>query len=86
MEFRGQGRLGCPHDYEAFRLGLDPILKRVHRSLQHAGKRPPHYLANREALEEMVDMRRQLLEAIDREDYEQAARVRDMIRQKEAAG
>src|SRR5579871_1955349 len=25
MEFRGQGRLGCPHDYDAFRLGLDPI-------------------------------------------------------------
>jgi protein arginine kinase activator len=86
MEFRGQGRLGCPHDYEAFRLGLDPILKRVHRSVQHAGKRPPHYLENRERLEEMVDIHRQLREAIEREDYELAARLRDLIRQKEAAG
>ena len=86
MEFRGQGRLGCPHDYEAFRLGLEPILKRVHRSVRHAGKRPPNYLANRERLEQMVDMHRQLREAIEREEYELAARLRDMIRLKEAAG
>ena len=63
-----------------------PILKRLHRSIQHAGKRPPHYLQNREQLEQMVDMHRQLREAIEREDYELAARLRDSIRQKEAAG
>src|SRR5437870_8020337 len=48
MEFRYEGRLGCPHDYEAFRTGLEPILKRVHRAVRHVGKRPPHHLANRE--------------------------------------
>ena len=26
MEFRAQGRLGCPHDYLVFRGGLDPLL------------------------------------------------------------
>src|SRR5947208_8128548 len=27
MEFRAEGRLGCPADYVAFRDGLEPILK-----------------------------------------------------------
>ena len=26
MEFRAQGRLGCPHDYSVFKAGLDPLL------------------------------------------------------------
>src|SRR5262245_38110990 len=29
MEFRAEGRLGCPHDYEAFRNGLQPLLERI---------------------------------------------------------
>src|SRR5262249_4480305 len=35
MEFRHEGRLGCPHDYEAFRVGLEPLLQRIHRSGRH---------------------------------------------------
>src|SRR5205823_14093470 len=31
MEFRAEGRLGCPHDYTAFRVGLEPLLQRIHR-------------------------------------------------------
>src|SRR4051812_32985640 len=49
MEFRGEGRLGCPHDYAVFRAGLEPILRRVHRATQHVGKSPPHHLDNRPA-------------------------------------
>src|SRR5205085_5097769 len=40
MEFRAEGRLGCPNDYEVFRAGLEPLLQRIHRSLKHAGKVP----------------------------------------------
>src|SRR5207245_5344097 len=40
MEFRAQGRLGCPHDYAVFRLGLAPLLQRIHRSTRHVGKSP----------------------------------------------
>src|SRR5947209_1326114 len=28
MEFRAEGRLGCPHDYEIFRVGLGPLIQR----------------------------------------------------------
>ena len=35
IEFRADGRLGCPHDYEVFRVGLEPLLQRIHRSGRH---------------------------------------------------
>jgi len=40
MEFRADGRLGCPADYEVFRAGLVPILQRIHRATRHIGKVP----------------------------------------------
>ena len=42
MEFRAEGRLGCPHDYEVFRAGLEPLLQRIHRATRHVGKAPRH--------------------------------------------
>src|SRR5437660_247160 len=55
MEFRGEGRLGCPHDYAVFRAGLEPILRRVHRATAHVGKSPPHHLDNRPAQAALYD-------------------------------
>jgi protein arginine kinase activator len=84
MEFRAEGRLGCPHDYQAFRVGLEPLLQRIHRSLRHRGKTPRYgrELAARQA--ELMELRGKLRAAIDAEAYEQAACLRDLIRQKEA--
>ena len=39
-EFRAEGRLGCPHDYESLRPALEPLLERIHRSVAHSGKAP----------------------------------------------
>ena len=85
MEFRGEGRLGCPNDYELFRAGLEPILRRVHRSARHHGKSPPHHLAYRTRQAEMYQLHHQLREAVDAEQFETAARLRDAIREKETA-
>ena len=84
MEFRAEGRLGCPHDYDVFRAGLEPLLKRIHRSIRHAGKKPRHREATAGVQQEWVELRRQLREAVDAEQYEEAARLRDLLRQKEA--
>jgi protein arginine kinase activator len=82
MEFRAQGRLGCPHDYEVFRTGLAPLLQRIHRSTRHAGKSPRRGepLPGDEGLREL---RRRLQQAIQAEAYEEAARLRDLLRKKE---
>jgi protein arginine kinase activator len=89
MEFRADGRLGCPADYELFRAGLLPILQRIHRATRHAGKVPRRPAATTEsgprAAAELLDLRQRLRRAVDSEDYERAAALRDLIRQKEAS-
>jgi protein arginine kinase activator len=82
MEFRAAGRLGCPHDYEVFRVGLEPLLQRWHRSVRHKGKTPRRAIAAASA--ELLELRGRLRQAVDAEAYEEAAQLRDLIRQKEA--
>jgi protein arginine kinase activator len=85
MEFKANGRLGCPHDYEVFRAALDPLLERIHRARRHVGKKPPHVGAHAARQAELMTLRHQLRQAVEREAYEDAARLRDLIRQKEHA-
>jgi protein arginine kinase activator len=83
-EFRAEGRLGCPADYDAFRSALEPLLERIHRSLRHAGKAPRTF--RRQAREaELRELGKQMQAAVAAERYEEAARLRDLIRQKEAS-
>jgi protein arginine kinase activator len=83
MEFRAEGRLGCPNDYAVFRAGLEPLLERIHRTARHVGKVPRHRpCAARQA--EVIELRQKLRLAVDSESYEEAARLRDLIREKEA--
>ncbi len=86
MEFRAEGRLGCPHDYEVFRAGLEPLLQRIHRAGRHVGKVPRHGVRDAESVQELVELRKQLRLAVEAEAYEEAARLRDLIRKKEATG
>ena len=46
-EFRHQGRLGCPHDYECFADELEPLLVNIHGETEHRGKRPRNLERNR---------------------------------------
>ena len=84
MEFRSDGRLGCPADYEVFRAGLLPILQRIHRATRHVGK-VPRRLAPENRAAELLKLRQELRRAVDAENYELAAQLRDLIRQKEAS-
>lgn len=86
MEFRAQGRLGCPHDYVVFRGGLAPLLQRIHRSDRHQGKTPQRSVLAADQMAELVELRRRLQIAIDREAYEEAAGLRDLLRRKGCHG
>lgn len=84
MDFRKEGRLGCPYDYVMFREGLMPLLFRVHRSKKHNGKRPLRGLAPVEQPNAVRKLRRQLRLAIEQEDFIAAANLRDQIQQKDS--
>lgn len=83
--FRAEGRFGCPDDYEAFRSVLEPLLERIHRGTQHTGKTPRHETRRQRLLAETEVLRDELAAAVAAERYEEAARLRDRIRQKEGA-
>lgn len=85
MEFRAEGRLGCPHDYAIFRVGLEPLLQRIHRAGRHVGKSPRRRPPSPERQAEIIDVKRLLRAAVEAEHYEEAARLRDLLREKEAA-
>jgi len=85
MEFKAEGRLGCPHDYQVFHVGLEPLLQRIHRATRHTGKSPRYGARHAHRLTELLDLRQKLRSAVEAEAYEDAARLRDLIRQKETA-
>ena len=84
MEFKAEGRLGCPHDYQVFQTALEPLLQRIHRAVRHVGKKPRYGRIHAAHLKEIVELRRQLRSAVEAEAYEEAARIRDLLRKKEA--
>jgi protein arginine kinase activator len=86
IDFRNTGRLGCPHDYQEFREELLPLLESIHGETKHCGKSPrrQHLPQNKKTQAELAQLRKQLVQAVTKEAYEEAARLRDRIRQLEA--
>jgi protein arginine kinase activator len=80
-DFRASGRLGCARCYGAFEQSLRDLLRRVHGSASHVGRR---YAATDEpALERdatISELKGRLADAIKGEEFELAATLRDQIR------
>jgi protein arginine kinase activator len=74
-EFQARGRLGCPNDYQAFRKELLPMLERIHGRTRHQGRAP----GGEGTRQELMDLQRRLRAAVEREEYESAAELRDRI-------
>jgi protein arginine kinase activator len=83
-DFKAIGRLGCPDCYTAFESQLLAVLRHVHGSTQHAGKRASRVSERAVMRERVAALRADLSQAIEKEDYERAATIRDEIRDLEA--
>ncbi|MCC6774097.1 MAG: UvrB/UvrC motif-containing protein [Gemmatimonadaceae bacterium] len=80
-DFRSTGRLGCSRCYATFEPSLRELLRRVQGSAKHVGRRyvPPEP----EVLERATtigELRDRLRRAVENEDFEVAATLRDKIR------
>lgn len=86
-EFRAKGRFGCPRDYELFHEHLEPLLERIHdvQPARHEGRLPASTVpvVSLDRAQQMARLRKQLDAAIAEENYEQAADLRDQIKQLE---
>ncbi len=110
-DFRKFGRFGCAQCYVAFKPQLKTLLKKIHGSNVHLGKKPskiidletPVEAATFEEAAQSVDeqgpataaepkvetvdsLRIKMHQAIEEEDFELAARLRDLIREMEQKG
>jgi len=80
-EFRRQGQLGCPNDYDAFSEALVPLLERAQEgATQHVGKVPARAGKDQRKQNAILRLRAQLRGAIAAERYEEAAELRDRIK------
>jgi len=83
-DFREQGRLGCAECYRTFEEQMRELLRRLHGSSRHRGKRytVPAGMAQVASSQE-ADLREQLRLAIETENFELAAELRDRLQMKE---
>jgi protein arginine kinase activator len=80
-QFQKTGRLGCPGCYREFSSRLDPLIRRIQQSDRHLGKtaripkeqQPP-------TMEQARMLKRQLSAAVDSEQFELAASLRDRLK------
>ena len=80
-DFRKIGRLGCSECYEAFKKQLVPLLKRIHGSDRHVGKIPLRIGKTVKDTITLQELKIQMEKAIQTEEFEEAAKLRDKIRE-----
>jgi protein arginine kinase activator len=80
-DFRKSGRLGCSHCWVTFETPLRTLVGRIHGAAQHTGKvHLPPDPSTGERERQLADLRRKLDRAVETEDFERAAELRDRIR------
>ncbi len=90
-DFRERGKLGCSQCYQSFSEPLSNILRKIHGNIQHSGKSPATLptpatpsavppVRETELSKEIVALRQALEAAVKKEEYEEAAKLRDQIK------
>ena len=82
--FKETGRLGCAECYQAFQFQLRPLLRRIHGDTRHRGKAPTHGGGPESSTRQIQRLHDELQRAVEREDFEHAASIRDEIRRLES--
>src|SRR5881296_1937004 len=80
-DFKKAGRLGCPECYKTFNDPLEGLLKTMHKGVRHVGKVPESLKQSRDLSDRLKLLQKKLSKAIEDEDFEEAAILRDEIKQ-----
>ncbi|KXS40449.1 MULTISPECIES: UvrB/UvrC motif-containing protein [unclassified Candidatus Frackibacter] len=83
-EFSKSGKLGCSDCYLNFEERTDKLLKRIHGSNRHTGKVPRRTGEVIRMKKEIQGLRDEMQEAVEKEEFEEAAKLRDKIKELEA--
>ncbi|APH06694.1 UvrB/UvrC motif-containing protein [Bacillus weihaiensis] len=81
QQFKKVGRFGCSNCYQSFKEYIVPVLRRVHGgNTTHSGKVPKRIGGNIQLRKKIEELKKQIHQFIEQEEFEQAAKVRDEIR------
>ena len=83
-DYKSENLLGCPNDYDMFESQLIGMISRTHKgATQHVGKFPDHADKTVQKQNTINRLRSELQQAVQVENYELAAKLRDQIKQVE---
>lgn len=80
VEFSKIGRFGCGRCYRAFEKPLEDLFRRIHGSTIHRGRTPRSRSGPKTPLAEEIKLKEELRQAIENENFEEAASIRDRLR------
>ena len=85
-EISRTGRVGCARCYKFFEKQLEPAIAKIHKTTVHVGKKPvrPETAEKTAENDTVAELKKQLKEAVEKEEYERAAVLRDEIKRKES--
>lgn len=83
-EFKRVGKFGCRQCYETFSEKLEPIFRRVHSGNSiHQGRIPKRKGGDMHIKKKLESYRLELKDLVEKEEFEEAANVRDIIKEME---
>ncbi|MDR2515167.1 MAG: UvrB/UvrC motif-containing protein [Christensenellaceae bacterium] len=85
-DFKRGGRFGCARCYESFKPYLEPMLSKIHGRVKHAGKVPRAHAVRQSDEEVLQILKSEMERAVEVEDFERAAKLRDEIKEFKGEG
>lgn len=82
-QFAQRGLLGCGNCYNTFGNTLESLVRRIHGTSYHNGKVPERTSDKIKLNRKIESLRAQLKQAVEAEEFERAAQLRDSIRELE---
>ena len=79
--FKNSGKMGCYNCYNVFREKLNPIFNNIQEKNIHTGKVPKNLETYKPSIQNLDTLKENLNIAIKNEDYEQAIKIRDKIKE-----
>ena len=83
QDFAKNGRLGCAGCYASFQKPLAAVIKQVQRASSHVGKKPTRISKDTRSTHDLRQLQEKLRKSIQMEAFEEAAQLRDEIKQAE---
>ena len=82
-QFGQIGRFGCDRCYESFSRNILPLFRRLHGNQKHMGKIPTRAGTSLKLRKKIDHLKMELRKKVTEEDFEEAAQLRDQIRELE---